>query len=106
MDWSTVISTIIGVIAGGLINAYFSWRGSKELGREAQALRQRTIELEDAIERTKHHIISLGESLEEAGTKLKKNENGEWLREVGSSLQALWKVEANEIPEEGVNRSR
>jgi len=31
MDWSTVISTLVGVIAGGLVNAYFSWQGSKEL---------------------------------------------------------------------------
>jgi hypothetical protein len=62
MDWSTVISTLVGVIAGGLVNAYFSWQGSKELRREAKALRERTLELEDAIERTKHHIISLGDA--------------------------------------------
>jgi gas vesicle protein len=101
MDWSTVISTVVGVIAGGLVNAYFSWQGSKELRREAKALRERTLELEDAIERTKHHIISLGESLEEAGTtKLKKGENGEWLRTVGKSIQILYNVEANEPTDE------
>jgi gas vesicle protein len=103
MDWSTVISTLVGVIAGGLVNAYFSWQGSKELRREAKALRERTLELEDAIERSKHHIISLGESLEEAGTtklkKVKKGENGEWLRTVGKSMQILYNVEANEPTE-------
>jgi purine-cytosine permease-like protein len=41
MDWSTVISTLVGVIAGGLINAYFSWQGSKQLRREAKALPER-----------------------------------------------------------------
>jgi len=101
MDWSTVISTLVGVIAGGLVNAYFSWQGSKELRREAKALRERTIELEEAIERTRHHIVSLGESLEEAGTtRLRKNEDGEWLRRVGKSVQLFWNVEANEPTEE------
>ena len=45
MDWSTVISTVVGVIAGGLVNAYFSWQGSKELRREAGNLRQLTKKL-------------------------------------------------------------
>lgn len=45
MDWSTVI----GVVAGGLVNAYFSWQGSKGLKHEAKALRERTIELEDTM---------------------------------------------------------
>lgn len=45
MDWSTVISTIVGVIAGGLINAYFSWQGSKDLRREAGNLKQLTTKL-------------------------------------------------------------
>ncbi len=42
MDWSTVISTVVGVIAGGLVNAYFSWQGSKELRRESSNLKQPT----------------------------------------------------------------
>ena len=101
MDWSTVISTLVGVIAGGLVNAYVFWQGSKELRREAKALRERTLELEDAIEHSKHHIISLGESLEEAGTtKLKMGENGEWPRTVGKSMQILYNEEANEPTEE------
>ncbi len=45
MDWSTVLSTVVGVIAGGLINAYFAWRGSKELRREAGNLKQLTTKL-------------------------------------------------------------
>jgi hypothetical protein len=101
MDWSTVISTLVGVIAGGLVNAYFSWQGSKELSWEAKALWESTLGLEAAIQRTKHHIISLGESLEKAGTtKLKKGEDGEWLRTAGKSIQILYNVEANE-PTEG-----
>ena len=45
MDWSTVISTLVGVILGGLVNAYFSWQGSKELRREASNLKQLTTKL-------------------------------------------------------------
>ena len=45
MDWSTVISTIVGVILGGLVNACFSWQGSKELRREAGNLKQLTKKL-------------------------------------------------------------
>ena len=45
MDWSTVISTVVGVIAGGLINAYFSRRGTRELREEADRLRRLTIML-------------------------------------------------------------
>lgn len=45
MDWSTVISTIIGVIAGGLVTAFFSWQGSRELRREATELKQETDDL-------------------------------------------------------------
>jgi hypothetical protein len=42
MNWSTVISTVIGVIAGGLVNAYFSRQGSKELRREANEPKRET----------------------------------------------------------------
>jgi hypothetical protein len=45
MDWSTVISTVVGVIAGGLVNALFSWRSSHELRREAGNLKQLTTKL-------------------------------------------------------------
>ncbi len=45
MDWSTVISTVIGVVTGGLVNAYFSWRGTKELRRETDNLRRLTTKL-------------------------------------------------------------
>jgi hypothetical protein len=39
--------------------------------------------------------------LEKAGTtKLKKGEDGEWLRTAGKSIQILYNVEANE-PTEG-----
>jgi hypothetical protein len=42
MDWSSISEIFVGVIAGGLVNAYFSRRGSKELRREASDLRQRS----------------------------------------------------------------
>jgi len=40
VDWSTIISTAIGVILGGIITAFFSWRATKELRSEANRLRQ------------------------------------------------------------------
>ncbi len=98
MDW---ISVLIGGAITLLVSSIFYGLAARDLKHEAKALRERTIELEDAIERTKHHIISLGESLEEAGTtKLKKGEDGEWLRTVGKSIQIIYNVEANEPTEE------
>src|SRR5829696_9040487 len=45
MNWSSIGEIFIGVVAGGLISAYFSWRGSKELRREARNLRLLTVKL-------------------------------------------------------------
>ena len=45
MDWSSIGEIFVGVIAGGLINAFFSWQGSKEIRREAGDLRQLTYQL-------------------------------------------------------------
>ena len=42
MNRSTDISTIIGVIAGGLTSASFSRQGFNELGLEANELKQET----------------------------------------------------------------
>src|SRR5215218_5446851 len=96
-----LLSLLTGLISGAIVSAFFYFLAGRDLKREAQALRERTVELEDAIERTKHHIISLRESLEEAGTtKLKKGENGEWLRTVGKSIQIIYNVEANEPTDE------
>jgi hypothetical protein len=96
-----LLSLVTGLISGAMVSAFFYVLAGRDLKREAAALRERTIELEDAVERTKHHIISLGESLEEAGTtRLKKGENGEWLRTVGKSMQIIYNVEANEPNEE------
>ena len=50
MDWSTVISTLVGVIAGGLVNAYFSWRGSRELRREADVIKKYNLMLIDFLD--------------------------------------------------------
>ena len=102
MDWlSVLIGGAITLVASGV----FYGLAARDLKHEAKALRERTLELEEAIERTKHYIISLGESLEEAGTtKLKKGENGEWLRTVGKSIQIIYNVEANEPTEEEGSR--
>src|SRR5215213_7057427 len=45
MNWSSIGEIFIGVMAGGLISAYFSWRSSKELRREAGNLRLLTTKL-------------------------------------------------------------
>jgi hypothetical protein len=50
MDWSTVISTVVGVIAGGLVNAYFSRRGSRELRREANEIKKYNVMLIDFLD--------------------------------------------------------
>jgi membrane protein YqaA with SNARE-associated domain len=42
VEWQTVISTVVGVIVGGLINWWFSRRALKQLVREAAWLRQIT----------------------------------------------------------------
>ena len=98
MDW---LSVLIGGVITLVVSSLFYGLAARDLKHEAKALRKRTIELEEAIERTRHHIVSLGESLEEAGTtKLKKNEDGEWLRTVGKGIQILYNVEANEPTEE------
>lgn len=101
MDWlSVLIGGAITLVVSGLFYGF----AARDLKHEAKALRERSIELEEAVERTRHHIVSLGESLEEAGTtKLKKNEDGEWLRTVGTSLQILYNVEANEPSKEDDN---
>lgn len=62
VDWQTVISTVVGVLAGGGINAYYSWQGSQELRQEAERLRRQT--------------ALLMRGLEEAA----KSENIEWNR--------------------------
>ena len=42
VEWQTVMSTVVGVIVGGLINWWFSRRALKQLVREAAWLRQIT----------------------------------------------------------------
>ena len=102
MDW---LSVLIGGAITLVASSLFYGLAARDLKHEARVLRERTIELEDAIERTKHHVISLGESLEEAGTtRLNKGEGGEWLRAVGKSIQIAYNVEANEATDE--ERSR
>ena len=94
MDW---LSVLIGGAITLVVSGVFYGLAAKDLKHEARALRERTVELEEAVERTRHHLVSLGESLEEAGTtRLKKGEDGEWLRTVGRSVQLIWNVEANE----------
>jgi len=45
MDMSSIGEIFVGVIVGGLVNAYFSWRSSNELRREASDLRQLNYQL-------------------------------------------------------------
>jgi len=42
LEWQIVLSTVVGVIIGGLINWWFSRRALKQLVREAAWLRQIT----------------------------------------------------------------
>ena len=98
MDW---LSVLIGGAITLVVSGLFYGLAARDLKHEAKALRERSIELEEAIERTKHHIISLGESLEEAGTtRLKKGDEGEWLRTVGRSIRISYDVEAKETSDE------
>jgi hypothetical protein len=43
LDWQTVLSTVVGVGAGGLITAYFARKSSKKLEHEAKKLRTLTL---------------------------------------------------------------
>jgi hypothetical protein len=42
VDWTSVVEIAVGVLAGGMISAYFARRGSQELKREAESLRHLT----------------------------------------------------------------
>ena len=65
MDW---LSVLIGAAITLAVSSVFYVLAARDLKHEANALRERTVEFEAAIERTKHCIISVGESLEDAGT--------------------------------------
>jgi hypothetical protein len=45
VDWWNVVEIAAGVVAGGMINWYFSRRSSAELRNEAETLRQLTLKL-------------------------------------------------------------
>jgi hypothetical protein len=36
VDWTSVVEIAVGVLAGGMISAYFARRGSQEFRREAE----------------------------------------------------------------------
>jgi hypothetical protein len=61
-------------IAGIAIGIWQLWSAKKDMQKA-------TDELREEAEKVKHHVVSLGQSLEEAdiGIKLKVNEKGEWL---------------------------
>ena len=40
MDWSTIISAVVGVLAGGWVNAFFSWQGTNEFKQETDNLQR------------------------------------------------------------------
>jgi hypothetical protein len=77
------------VISGGLINAFFSRRGSKELRREANELKQETDNLRSLT-------IMLMRLLDQAKViPVKWNENGNPLMTVESELKLRWRTESN-----------
>jgi hypothetical protein len=90
MDWSTVLSTLVGVIAGGFINAYFSRQGSKELRREANELKKET----DNLRRLTIMLMRLMDKADLI--PIKWDENGNPLMTVGSEVTLRWRVETND----------
>ncbi len=59
IDVSTAVSTVVGVVFGGLINAFFSWRASRELRREPERLRQYNVALLRLLEPTIHDVATV-----------------------------------------------
>ena len=90
MDWSTVVSTIVGVIAGGLINAYFSRQETKELRREANELKQET----DNLRRLTIMLMRLLDQADVIPVKWDENDNP--LMTVVSEADLRWRVESND----------
>jgi hypothetical protein len=71
VDWTSVLEIAVGVLAGGAINAYFARRGSQELRREAEGLKQEAARLQ-------RHTTLILRGLEEAGlVEYNRNEQGE-----------------------------
>ena len=94
VDWWTVVPTAVGtgvgVVAGGLITAYFSWRGSKELRREAEKQRQVTLKVIQILDGT--GLIEIKEWDPDTGEPIR------W--PVTSSRTIRWNVEAQDQPQE------
>jgi hypothetical protein len=84
VDWQTVISTAVGVLGGGMITAIFAWRGSRELRREAEKLRQLTLKL--------IQILAASGQIEVSEWDPETGEPSSW--PVGIEAQILYDVEA------------
>ncbi len=87
MDWSNVLITVLSVLVGGLITAYFSRR---YYVKASEDLKQETDHL-------KRYNIMLLRLLDQAGLiPVKWDEQGNPLMEVTKSVTTYWRVEAKE----------
>ncbi len=83
MDWWNVLGLPMGIVAGGVINWYFSRQASQELKREAERLRRLTINITYMLEA--HGLIEVSERDPVTGEPTK------W--PVGGSLGIMYDVE-------------
>ncbi|MDP9456057.1 MAG: hypothetical protein M3Q60_09755 [Actinomycetota bacterium] len=87
VDWSNVLITVLSVLVGGLITAYFSRR---YYVKASEDLKQETDHL-------KRYNIMLLRLLDQAGLiPVKWDEQGNPLMEVTKSVTTYWRVEAKE----------
>jgi hypothetical protein len=94
MDWTSIVTTVLSVIIGGLITAYFSRRyyvkASGDLTKEAEELKQET----DKLRRL---TIMLMRLLDQAGLiPIKWDEQGNPLMTASGTADLRWQVEAKE----------
>jgi len=82
--WTSVLEIAVGVLAGGVINAYFAQRGSQELRREAKKLRRLTLKL--------IQILAASGQIEVSEWDPETGEPSSW--PAGTSAQILYNVEA------------
>jgi hypothetical protein len=88
VDWQSVLETalgsVLGVIAGWLITARYARRGSQELRREAERLRQLTLKL--------IRILAAADQIELSECDPETDEPSSW--PVGIEAKILYNVEA------------
>jgi len=84
VDWISVFEFVVALLAGGLINWWFSRQSSKELVREPEKLRRLVVTLTQILDG--QGIIEVKEWDPETGEPKK------W--SVGTSREIQWAVEA------------